>query len=125
MITMGAIKYAFIKADIIDVFRNITEEQDWGQNELDIMYMDLLKELESIAEGFTFQELNDFVHVDDENSSEYAEAIMEEVNGVLARDATECIKDAEAEYGDSDEEQEITGAECIFFIGLVMMSYLR
>jgi hypothetical protein len=125
MITMGAIKYAFIKADIIDVFRNITEEQDWGQNELNIMYMDLLKELESIAEGFTFQELNDFVHVDDENSSEYAEAIMEEVNGVLARDATECIKDAEAEHGDSDEEQEITGAECIFFIGLVMMSYLR
>jgi hypothetical protein len=82
------------------------------------MFLDLLKELESIAEGFTFQELNDFVHVDDENFSEYAKGIMEEVNEVLARDAAECIKDAEAEDGNSDEEQEITDAECIDFIGL-------
>jgi hypothetical protein len=43
---------------------------------------------------------------------------MEEVNEVLARDAAECIKDAEVEDGDSDEEQEITDAECIDFIGL-------
>jgi hypothetical protein len=114
----GYNKNAFIKANIIDEFRQLIEQQNREQNELDIMFLDLLKELESIAEGFTFQELNDFVHVDDENFSEYAKAIMEEVNEVLARDAAECIKDAEAEDGNSDEEQEITDAECIDFISL-------
>ncbi len=92
-ITSTTIRNAFIKADIIGAFKNASGVAE--QDDLQAMFLEISRDLESIDEGFTIGDLHDFIHADDETSPEYVNVIMDEVNEVLDRNAAEATKAAE------------------------------
>ncbi len=114
-ITLTTIRNASIKADIIGAFKNATGTAE--QDDLQAMFLEILRDLESIDESFTIGDLEEFIHADDETSPEYVNAVMDDVNEVLDRNAAEATKTPEAI--DSNDEEEVTSyADKVAFVGL-------
>ena len=74
-----SIKNAFIKADIMKL-----DADEEVQNENEDFERDVAQSIAEMNLGIGQDELEEFVHVDDENSEEFATAVLEDVEQLLA-----------------------------------------
>ena len=96
-ISDATIKNAFNKAELLNLAGGTDEEVD--------MMADLSRSFKALNATVDESTIDEFVHVDDENSKEFSHEILDDVNYVLERMQT--VNDT----GNEDESNHITVAE--------------
>ena len=94
-----SIKHCFQKAKIMD-FKEPVPRDDNSNDAFDLSK--LIQPIESIQEEITANDLEAFIHIDDEESPDFIEAIMEGVGDVLQNVQLEANR-SDAEEGDEPE----------------------
>ena len=109
-ITSTTIKNAFIKVDLMRLEGDIHEE-----NRDNDLFSSVMQAMENLNISIEHQELEDFVHVDDENSEEFAAAVLEDVEEML--ETMRVVEEAEPDVGSDSEERNSSMANPVVFHG--------
>jgi hypothetical protein len=92
-VSQTSIKNAFVKAKLMNL-----EPKLEASNEVDDLYTKFSKAMESLNLFVDPSELEEFVHINDEDNEEYAIAVLEDVEELL-----ETMKIAETTMDDDDD----------------------
>ncbi|KAL2622001.1 hypothetical protein R1flu_002206 [Riccia fluitans] len=93
-----SIKNTFIKADIMPL-----ETDGEAENEDKELVTEVVQALSGLNLSFLQDELEEFVHIDDENSEEFAAAVLEDVEQLL-----QTMKVSEENQEDVNEDENVT-----------------
>ncbi|KAL2630074.1 hypothetical protein R1flu_014760 [Riccia fluitans] len=93
-----SIKNAFIKADIMPL-----ETDGEAENKNEEFVIEVVQALSTLNLSFVQDELEEFVHIDDENNEEFAAAVLEDVEQLL-----QTMKVSEENQEDVNEDENVT-----------------
>jgi len=119
-ISSATIRNAFDKAGIMKTTIGQNEEGNDNVDDLEMIQNRLLQDMANMNINVTDDEMNAFLDADNENSLEYAEAVMEDVNDLLNHQDGEdenTHDDILSEVKSPEEVQMITNGQ-ITFLGL-------
>ena len=110
---------AFKKAEIMEFPEHEGKEIDDKDEEVDNMFAELIQDLASLNVVVTQEEMDAFLNVDNENSVEYANAIIEDVEDLLNSQAVEnpnnvTIDNEEAAQVDDEDQATFVGFDNLY-----------
>lgn len=112
-VSPSLIKNAFVKAELMTL--DLELEADGNTEDVDT---EVAKALEILNVPIALSELEDFVHIDDENSQEYAAAVLEDVEELL-----ESMKIVEIVMDDDDDDVNAQDLNACLGSGVVFQGF--
>ena len=83
------------------------------------LFSSVMQAIENLNISIEHRELEDFVHVDDENSEEFAAAILEDVEEML--ETMRVVEEAKPDVGSDSEERNSSMANPVVFHGFDLL----
>jgi hypothetical protein len=124
-VTSTTISNAWRKAELFPTLKQDDDEEDAGELD-DGMFDEILQELSKM--NIAQQEINEFPNSDNENSLEYIDSIMEDVNDIMHHATIESSDDendeTEAAQRSDDEQVSFVGLDALYDHMLVLEDQL-